>query len=92
MKGYPAFIAYEDVMSQTLSAVIEPVKKHQAQSGVAKRSGDISSAHPFDEWEKGKGSDETLLDNWQVVGIFFGTAKGKPRPNIYRSRKYFDRR
>ena len=72
MKGYPAFIAHTDVMSQTLSAIPDTLKDHQKHSGIAKRAGDIDDALSFDDWYSGVGSDETLLDNWSIVGIFLG--------------------
>lgn len=72
MKGYPAFIAYEDVMSQTLTALPQSLKDFQKNSGVSKRAGDLSSRIKFEDWFNGIGSEETLLDNWTVIGIFIG--------------------
>ena len=73
MKGYPAFIAYEDVMSQTLTALPQSLKDFQKNSGVSKRAGDLSSQVKFKDWFNGIGSEETLLDNWTVVGVFIGS-------------------
>ena len=72
MKGYPAFIANEDVMSQTLSAVPQSLKDFQKNSGVAKRTSDVDWAVDLGDWGNGIGSEETLLDNWTVVGVYIG--------------------
>ena len=72
MKGYPAFIANEDVMSQTLSSLPQSLKDFQKNSGIAKRAGRLDYAVTIDEWLSGIGSEETLLDNWTVVGAYIG--------------------
>ena len=72
MKGYPAFIGNEDLMSQTLSAVPQSLKDFQKNSGVAKRTSDADWAVDLGDWGNGIGSEETLLDNWTVVGVYFG--------------------
>lgn len=72
MKGYPAFIANEDVMSQTLSAVPQSLKDFQKNSGLSKRAGPFSMHVSIDEWLDGIGSEETLLDNWTVIGVYIG--------------------
>ena len=80
MKGYPAFIANEDVMSQTLSAVPYGLEEFQKNSGLAKRSGRLDYRVEIDEWLDGIGSEETLLDNWEVIGIYIGMdIKGRPK-------------
>ena len=76
MKGYPAFIANEDVMSQTLSSLPQSLKDFQKNSGIAKRAGHLDYAVSIEDWDGGIGSEETLLDNWSVVGVFIG----KDRP------------
>ena len=72
MKGYPAFIANEDVMSQTLSSLPQSLKDFQKNSGIAKRAGRLDYAVTIDEWLSGIGSEETLLDNWTVIGVYIG--------------------
>ena len=72
MKGYPAFIANEDVMSQTLSALPQSLVDFQKNSGVSKRAGRLDYAVTIDEWLDGIGSEETLLDNWTVIGVYLG--------------------
>lgn len=72
MKGYPAFIANEDVMSQTLSSLPQSLKDFQKNSGIAKRAGRLDYAVTIGEWLSGIGSEETLLDNWTVIGVYIG--------------------
>ena len=72
MKGYPAFIANEDVMSQTLSAVPYGLEEFQKNSGLAKRASRLDYRVTIEEWLDGIGSEETLLDNWEVIGIYIG--------------------
>lgn len=81
MKGYPAFIANEDVMSQTLSAVPQSLKNFQKSSGVAKRAGRLDYAVTIDDWLDGIGSEETLLDNWTVIGVYIGSDHQHPAAN-----------
>ena len=76
MKGYPAFIANEDVMSQTLSSLPQSLKDFQKNSGIAKRAGRLDYAVTIDEWNSGIGSEETLLDNWTVIGCYIGKEPG----------------
>tara|TARA_X000000950_G_scaffold7522_1_gene8220 strand:- start:3571 stop:4413 length:843 start_codon:yes stop_codon:yes gene_type:complete len=77
MKGYPAFIGNEDLMSQTLSAVPQTLKDFQKNSGVAKRASDADWAVDLGDWGNGIGSEETLLDNWTVIGVYIGSAHSK---------------
>ena len=67
MKGYPAFAAALDVMSQTLSAIPGSLKDFHKNSGQVKRAGPWDD--PIDPlyWQ---GIDELILDNWQIIGIF----------------------
>ena len=72
LKGYPVFIsADQDLMSQTLSAVPEKLKKHQKSSGIAKRTNPLYQGVTSDkEFQKLKSVNEVLLDNWTVVGVY----------------------
>ena len=67
MKGYPAFAAEVDVMSQTLSAISDDLKAFHKNSGQVKRAGDIIEAIDPNDW---LGVDELILDNWQIIGIY----------------------
>ena len=74
MKGYPVIVSKEDVMSQTLGALPSKLKKHQAQSGIAKRAGARSYSefmYNMDELVEHGIAEEVLLDNWQITGCFF---------------------
>ena len=73
LKGYPVYVSEVDVMSQTLGAVPAKVKKHQAQSGIAKRPKNGTDAAPIYSLEHIKSlgaANEVLLDNWTVVGTY----------------------
>ena len=67
MKGYPAFAAEIDVMSQTLSAISDDLKDFHKSSGQVKRASDIYEAIDPNDWT---GVDELILDNWQIIGIY----------------------
>lgn len=68
MKGYPAFVAEEDLMTQTLSALSKSLKDFNLPSGQVKRAGSIKYAIDPDNWQ---GSEEVILDNWQIIGVYF---------------------
>lgn len=73
MKGYPVYISYSDVMSQTLGALPAGLIKHQASSGVAKRPGenlDDAILGPDFNW-----AGEVLLDNWTVIGTYMDISR-----------------
>ena len=67
MKGYPAFAAEVDVMSQTLSAISDDLKDFHKNSGQVKRATDIWEAIDPNDW---LGADELILDNWKIIGIY----------------------
>ena len=67
VKGYPVFVSSEDAMSQTHGAVPPTLVKHQKNSGLAKRSGDLSHGLYGFDW---KVSSEALLDNWSPYAIY----------------------
>ena len=72
LKGYPVFIsANQDLMSQTLSAVPEKLKKHQKSSGIAKRTNPLYQGVTSDkEFQEIMAVNEVLLDNWTVIGVY----------------------
>ena len=74
MKGYPSYIATTDAMTHTLSALTPSAKKAwEDTSGLVKRPADWAEHVDFENW---CGSDEVILDNWEVIGIYIGeTAK-----------------
>ena len=67
MKGYPAFVAEEDVLSQTLSALPSSLKDFNKPSGQVKRASSITDAIDPDNW---LGAEEVILDNWQIIGVY----------------------
>lgn len=74
MKGYPSYIATTDAMTHTLSALTPSAKKAwEDTSGLVKRPADWAEHIDLENW---CGSDEVILDNWEVIGIYIGdTAK-----------------
>lgn len=70
MKGYPSYIATTDAMTHTLSALTPSAKKAwEDTSGLVKRPDEWAEHIDFNEWA---GSDEVVLDNWEIVGIYIG--------------------
>ena len=67
MKGYPAFAAEHDVMTQTLSAISDDLRAFHKNSGQVKRSDSIDTAIDPKAWN---GIDELILDNWEIIGIY----------------------
>ena len=63
-------------MSQTLSSLPQSLKDFQKNSGISKRAGRLDYAVTIDEWNTGIGSEETLLDNWTVIGCYIGIEPG----------------
>jgi hypothetical protein len=81
LKGYPVFVGQEDLGSQTITALPDRLKKHQQQSGIAKRPAlDKKGLYSPFELELAGHSDETLIDNWKPVGIY-GTVGGGLDPS-----------
>lgn len=74
LKGYPVYVSDRDVYSQTLGAASPALKKHQAQSGIAKRASndpsDIGPIYSLKQLRAIGGAQEVLLDNWKVVGTY----------------------
>ena len=67
MKGYPAFAASYDIMTQTLSALPNTLRDFHKNSGQVKRTDSMSDAIDPDNWQ---GIDELILDNWQIIGVY----------------------
>jgi len=71
MKGYPVLVSKVDVMSQTLGSLPPGLIKHQRSSGIAKRAGKSGYKYrAIDGTKKWTWSAETLLDNWEPIGIY----------------------
>ena len=88
MKGYPAFVASEDFMSQTLSAIPQSLKDFNKSSGQVKRSHSMEYAVNPMLWD---GADEVLLDNWQIVGVYISEWYLKQNKEGQRNRRSFDK-
>ena len=67
MKGYPAFGADSDLMTQTLGALSDTLKDFHKNSGQVKRAEGMYAAINPKNW---LGIDELILDNWQIIGIY----------------------
>ena len=83
MKGYPVFVAEDDVMTQTIGALDDKMKAHWANSGIPKRPskehvgigdlGELEGIYGMRHLKKLGASNETLLDNWEVIGTYICT-------------------
>lgn len=70
LEGYPVLVANSDAYSQTYSASPQGLKDHQKSSGFAKRGDTTTAFHSFEDWKLAGGmSHETILDNWEVIGV-----------------------
>jgi hypothetical protein len=67
LKGYPAFGAKHDIMTQTLSAIPDTLRDFHKNSGQVKRTYSMDPAIDPKDW---KGIDELILDNWQIIGVY----------------------
>lgn len=81
LKGYPIFIGEQDLMTQTLGAVDDKMKAHWKQSGVPKRPSAEKGDHGgflgmtrSGRLRKVGYSEETILDNWTVIGTYINYA------------------
>ena len=83
MKGYPVFVAVDDVMTQTIGALDDKMKAHWSNSGIPKRpskehvptgdDGELDGIVGMRHLKKLGASNETLLDNWEVIGTYICT-------------------
>jgi hypothetical protein len=67
LKGYPAFGAKHDIMTQTLSAIPDTLRDFHKNSGQVKRTYSMEPAIDPKDW---MGIDELILDNWQIIGAY----------------------
>lgn len=82
LKGYPVFVSETDIMSQTLGSLPQGLINHQRNSGIAKRPGhDVGSGitQPDFGW-----AGEVLLDNWQVIGLYYDLSRFGSMDKIYK--------
>ena len=91
MKGYPVFVAKDDVMTQTIGALDDKMKAHWSNSGIPKRpskehvgigdDGELEGIVGMRHLKKLGASNETLLDNWEVIGTYIN-AKNHSKEEI----------
>lgn len=77
LKGYPVFVGEYDSFTQTLGAVDDKMKAHWKQSGIPKRPtietddyGAFMGITNLKRLKRVGYSNETILDNWTVVGTY----------------------
>lgn len=81
LKGYPVFVGEHDSFTQTLGAIDDKIKAHWKNSGIPKRpseekddSGAFIGITNLKELKRLGYSNETILDNWTVVGTYISYA------------------
>lgn len=86
LKGYPVYVSQKDVMSQTLGALPDKIKQHQAQSGLAKRPNSAANdsdiplpVYGLEQISSVGSAEEALVDNWTVIGTYieYPTLQGR---------------
>lgn len=77
LKGYPVFVGEHDSFTQTLGAIDDKMKAHWKQSGIPKRPteetddyGAFMGISNIKRLKRVGYSNETILDNWTVVGTY----------------------
>lgn len=77
LKGYPVFVGEHDSFTQTLGAIDDKMKAHWKQSGIPKRPsietddfGAFMGITNLRRLRKLGYSNETILDNWTVIGTY----------------------
>lgn len=77
LKGYPVFAGEHDSFTQTLGAIDDKMKAHWKQSGIPKRPdierddfGAFMGITNLGRLKKVGYSNETILDNWTVIGTY----------------------
>jgi len=77
LKGYPVFVGEHDSFTQTLGAIDDKMKAHWKQSGIPKRPdierddfGAFMGITNLGRLKKVGYSNETILDNWTVIGTY----------------------
>lgn len=77
LKGYPVFVGERDSFTQTLGAIDDKMKAHWKNSGIPKRPSEEKNDYgafmgitSLQRLKRVGYSNETILDNWTVVGTF----------------------
>tara|TARA_R110001599_G_scaffold14176_1_gene62366 strand:- start:800 stop:1714 length:915 start_codon:yes stop_codon:yes gene_type:complete len=77
LKGYPTYVGEHDSFTQTLGAIDDKMKKHWKNSGIPKRPdtemddyGAFIGITNLRRLRRVGYSNETILDNWTVVGTY----------------------
>ena len=81
LKGYPVFVGEHDSFTQTLGAIDDKMKAHWKNSGIPKRpseekddTGAFMGVTNLKRLKRLGYSNETILDNWTVVGTYISYA------------------
>ena len=81
LKGYPVFVGEHDSFTQTLGAIDDKLKAHWKNSGIPKRpseekddTGAFMGITNLKRLKRLGYSNETILDNWTVVGTYISYA------------------
>lgn len=81
LKGYPVFVGEHDSFTQTLGAIDDKMKAHWKNSGIPKRpseekddTGAFMGITNLKRLKRLGYSNETILDNWTVVGTYISYA------------------
>lgn len=83
LKGYPALVSVYDQMTQTLGSLSQSLVKHQRQSGIAKRTGDLDGLIIAPNFGF---AGEVALDNWTVHGVYMNLGALDPEGDLGRHR------
>jgi hypothetical protein len=89
LKGYPVFVGEHDSFTQTLGAIDDKMKAHWKQSGIPKRpseeTDDYGAFMGMTNLRRLKRlgySNETILDNWTVVGTYINRTNAESKDEI----------
>lgn len=84
LKGYPVFVGEHDSFTQTLGAIDDKMKAHWKNSGIPKRpseetddNGAFIGITNIKRLKRVGYSNETILDNWTVVGTYINEKIGQ---------------
>jgi len=92
LKGYPVFVGEHDSFTQTLGAIDDKMKAHWKNSGIPKRPSEETNDYgafmgitSLQRLKRVGYSNETILDNWSVVGTYINE---KIRLNPHTSKEF----
>ena len=84
LKGYPVFVGEHDSFTQTLGAIDDKMKAHWKNSGIPKRPSEETNDYGafmgmtnLPRLKRLGYSNETILDNWTVVGTYINEKIGQ---------------